>query len=447
MFLLKFRDQLSLVRRNMKKNRMRVFMTVLATTIGCAFLIVLASVGFGMQKSMQEELLTAQKLNEIQISGKETDAGFEQGNDQQIKELEDTKNVAAVVRRSYATTTGQTAAKLGDRTADFAPLLLTNMENEFKANLKLDSGKAPENDREVIVGHHFAASLLTDAERKKRDEQAENPEAAAEEPEGYQGELIGKEIVLTQTEQIEGKSETKSWTFTISGITKAPAKDYLQDATIYISDNWKEDMQGFAAKADAADEVEQQEYNEIKVYTASIEDVKGVTDSLKKKGYLVYSITEELENMNLFFNAFKAGLIFVGTVAVLIASIGIFNTMTMAVTERTQEIGIMKAIGAQPGVIRRIFLLESAFIGLLGALLGVIIAYAVSFAANFAIPLVLEAVSEGSMEGVDITFSYIPLSLVLIAGGISLGVALISGLRPAVKATNINVLSALRREL
>ncbi len=422
-------------------------MTVLATTIGCAFLIVLASVGFGMQKSMQEELLTAQKLNEIQISGKETDAGFEQGNDQQIKELEDTKNVAAVVRRSYATTTGQTAAKLGDRTADFAPLLLTNMENEFKANLKLDSGEAPENDREVIVGHHFAASLLTDAERKKRDEQAQNSETAAEEPEGFQGELIGKEIVLTQTEQIDGKSETKSWTFTISGITKAPAKDYLQDATVYISDDWKEDMQAFAAKADGADEIEPQDYNEIKVYTSSVEDVKGVTDSLKDKGYLVYSITEELENMNLFFNAFKAGLIFVGTVAVLIASIGIFNTMTMAVTERTQEIGIMKAIGAQPGVIRRIFLLESAFIGLLGALLGVIIAYAVSFAANFAIPLVLGAVSEGSMEGVDFTFSYIPLSLVLIAGGISLGVALISGLRPAVKATNINVLSALRREL
>ncbi|WP_411333631.1 ABC transporter permease [Metabacillus indicus] len=444
---MKFRDQLGLVRRNMKKNRMRVFMTVLATTIGCAFLIVLASVGFGMQKSMQEELLTAQKLNEIQISGKETDAGFEQGNDQQIKELEDTKNVAAVVRRSYATQTGQTAAKLGDRTSDFAPLLLTSMENEFKANLKLDSGKAPENDREVIVGHHFATSLLTDAERKKRDEQAQNSETAAEEPEGYQGELIGKEIVLTQTEQIDGKSETKSWTFTISGITKAPAKDYLQDATVYISDDWKEDMQAFAAKADGADEIETQDYNEIKVYTSSVEDVKGVTDSLKDKGYLVYSITEELENMNLFFNAFKAGLIFVGTVAVLIASIGIFNTMTMAVTERTQEIGIMKAIGAQPGVIRRIFLLESAFIGLLGALLGVIIAYAVSFAANFAIPLVLGAVSEGSMEGVDFTFSYIPLSLVLIAGGISLGVALISGLRPAVKATNINVLSALRREL
>lgn len=425
-------------------------MTVLATTIGCAFLIVLASVGFGMQKSMQEELLSAQKLNEIQISGKETDAGFEQGNDEQIKELEDTKNVAAVVRRSYATQTGQTDAKLGDRTSDYASLLLTNMESEFKANLKLDSGKAPKNDREVIVGHHFAGSLLTDAERKQRDERAENPEnpeEPAEEPEGYQGELIGKEIVITQTEQINGKSETKSWTFTISGITAAPARDYMEDYNIYIGDVWKDDMQAFAAKADGADEIEPQDYNEIKVYTASIEDVKGVTDSLKDKGYLVYSITEELENMNLFFNAFKAGLIFIGTVAVLIASIGIFNTMTMAVTERTQEIGIMKAIGAQPGVIRRIFLLESAFIGLLGALLGVIIAYAVSFAANFAIPLVLEAVSEGSMEGVDFTFSYIPLSLVLIAGGISLGVALISGLRPAVKATNINVLSALRREL
>ena len=77
--------------------------------------------------------------------------------------------------------------------------------------------------------------------------------------------------------------------------------------------------------------------------------------------------------------AFKIGLIFVGVIAVLISAIGIFNTMTMAVTERTQEIGIMKAIGASPNVIRKMFLLESAYIGILGSVLGIIISYGVSF--------------------------------------------------------------------
>lgn len=72
-------------------------------------------------------------------------------------------------------------------------------------------------------------------------------------------------------------------------------------------------------------------------------------------GYSTYSAQNELKQINVIFLIIKIGLITVGTVAVLIASIGIFNTMTMAVTERAQDIGIMKAIGAHPGVIKKSF--------------------------------------------------------------------------------------------
>ncbi|VEH80975.1 acetoin transport system substrate binding protein YtrF [Bacillus licheniformis] len=147
--------------------------------------------------------------------------------------------------------------------------------------------------------------------------------------------------------------------------------------------------------------------------------------------------------------AFKIGLIFVGVIAVFISAIGIFNTMTMAVTERTQEIGIMKAIGASPNVIRKMFLLESAYIGILGSVLGIIISYGVSFLVNKIIPVILSSVSEGEASAAElsITFSHIPVSLVLIATLISAGVAILSGLNPAIKATRTNVLTALRREL
>ncbi len=173
-----------------------------------------------------------------------------------------------------------------------------------------------------------------------------------------------------------------------------------------------------------------------------------ILEKLKDKGYSVFSVTEQLDQMDIFFLVLKIGLIFVGTIAVLIASIGIFNTMTMAVTERTREIGVLKAIGASPKLIQRLFLMESTFIGILGTVIAVIISYVISFTANAVLPLILKAATgEDAFSSSDITFSLIPWQLVIIASAISIGVAMISGYRPARKATKIDVIQALRQEL
>jgi acetoin utilization transport system permease protein len=120
--------------------------------------------------------------------------------------------------------------------------------------------------------------------------------------------------------------------------------------------------------------------------------------------------------------------------------------MTMAVTERSQDIGIMKAIGATPKTIKRIFLLESGYIGLWGVGLGTLLAYLVSYGVNFALPIVVEQfIGERVPEG--FMLSYIPWSLTAIAVTICMGVTLISGWRPAAKATTVDVLKALRRDV
>ncbi|WP_062047444.1 ABC transporter permease [Bacillus sp. JCM 19034] len=187
-------------------------------------------------------------------------------------------------------------------------------------------------------------------------------------------------------------------------------------------------------------------YDQVSVYATDVQHVDSLSKTLKEQGYWIDSVSERIDGMAIFFTALKTGLIIVGTVAVIIASIGIFNTMTMAVTERTQEIGIMKAIGANPTVIRRLFLMESAIIGLLGVGIGVLLSYIVSFAVNWIIPRILVEVTD-TTEFMDVTFSAIPIQLVLIAATISVSVAILSGMRPAKKATTIHVLSALRREL
>lgn len=444
---LKFNDQLKLMLKNMKKNRLRVFMTILATTMACAFLIVLASIGFGVQKSMTEEIQSQQIITEVSVSGKQTEKeGYQQINKEHLEDLSKTENVTAVVRRNSIDLPVEVS--LEDRKGEVWPTI-TNMQEELKANLSLEKGKVPQADNEIIVGYHFAKALLTENEKNEYQKKMESsPNEPAKEPTGYQGDLVGKEITMTITKETEeGKEEKKSFTFKIAGVGEAPARDWMQDQSIYINDVLREEILSFAMPVEEGSQVSEIPYSEVYVYASNLEAVEQVTTDLKDKDYMVYSITEELDSINLFFTFFKAGLIFVGTIAVIIASIGIFNTMTMAVTERTQEIGIMKALGAQPGIIRRLFLMESAYIGIIGATIGVLISYAISFAANKLLPIILQSATGGGTSEIDFTFSYIPISLVVISVAISIGVAMISGLRPAVKATNINVLAALRREL
>ncbi|MCM3410925.1 ABC transporter permease [Metabacillus litoralis] len=444
---MKFNDQLKLMLKNMKKNRLRVFMTILATTMACAFLIVLASIGFGVQKSMTEEIQSQQIITEVSVSGKQTEKeGYQQINKEHLEDLSKTENVTAVVRRNSIDLPVEVS--LEDRKGEVWPTI-TNMQEELKANLSLEKGKVPQADNEIIVGYHFAKALLTENEKNEYQKKMESsPNEPAKEPTGYQGDLVGKEITMTITKETEeGKEEKKSFTFKIAGVGEAPARDWMQDQRIYINDVLREEILSFAMPVEEGSQVSEIPYSEVYVYASNLEAVEQVTTDLKDKDYMVYSITEELDSINLFFTFFKAGLIFVGTIAVIIASIGIFNTMTMAVTERTQEIGIMKALGAQPGIIRRLFLMESAYIGIIGATIGVLISYAISFAANKLLPIILQSATGGGTSEIDFTFSYIPISLVVISVAISIGVAMISGLRPAVKATNINVLAALRREL
>lgn len=428
-------------------------MTILATTMACAFLIVLASVGFGIQKSITEEIKSQQLITEVTVYGKAETKPDESAflSSEDLGELADVENVTAVVRRNTIEMEAEVA--VDDRTGSTYPIYITNMEEELKANLSLSKGAIPKEENEVIVGYHFAQALLTEKEREEYDKKQEAaPEGEMiEEPVGFEVDLIGKELTVKVTkyteEKNEEKSEEKSFTFKISGIGKEPSRDWETDQSIYINDSLREEILGFTFVSEEETKVEEIPYSQVLVYATSLEKVEQVTNDLKDKGYNVYSITEELDSVNLFFTVFKAGLVFVGTIAIIIASIGIFNTMTMAVTERTQEIGIMKALGAQPSTIRRIFLMESAYIGIMGALIGVAISYAISFAANMLLPIILSAALGSENSSIDFVFSYIPFSLVVIASAISIGVAMISGFRPAAKATNINVLSALRREM
>jgi len=437
-----FKDQIDFVTQHIKKNKLRVFMTVLAATMGCAFLIVLASVGFGLQDSLRNEILSNEKVTKIQV------VGNEQFTDEQIQEIKGIEHVETVLETITVNASAHSFFEGRDTSSN---LYVANMHDFEQVNGKLAKGKYPSKPNEIIVGYHFAQTLLNDAERKIIEEKNKKAEAEGTyydgKEEGYKESLIGKEIELSLAPNISAAKETEKMNYTIVGVMKEPTYDWMLNNTVYMDIKQKPALtSNFASAVDVKED--EMFYSEFNIFADTLENVKPILDNLKDKGYSVYSITEQLDQMNVFFLVLKIGLIFVGTIAVLIASIGIFNTMTMAVTERTREIGVLKAIGASPKLIQRLFLMESTFIGIIGTVIAVIISYAISFVANAALPLILQAATgEEGFSNNDITFSLIPWQLVVIAAAISIGVAMISGYRPARKATKIDVIQALRQEL
>jgi ABC-type antimicrobial peptide transport system permease subunit len=132
----------------------------------------------------------------------------------------------------------------------------------------------------------------------------------------------------------------------------------------------------------------------------------------------------------------------VGALALLVASIGIANTMIMAVYERTREIGILKAVGAAPGQIRALFVVEASLIGMLGGVVGTIVGWLLGKGLNV---LILEILrwQEVPVQG---TFFIVSWWLVLVALAFATLVGLLAGLYPAARAARLPPLDALRYE-
>lgn len=436
-----FKDRVKFIRRNMKKNRGRVFMTVLATAMACSFLIILASVGFGIQRSVVKDIMATQQITEINVFGK-TESNGELGPLKQadLDALKKVPHVIAVtprimveqeVKPIYDTKSGTRAST---RVVDFAA--------EEKIGLKLSAGKIPSAPDEVIIGFNFL-----DVFEDKKDRNAASKPAK---------ELVGKTIQLQVRQFMDGKEVTKDIPLKVAGVTADRESAFSKDTGVYIGfevlkqiENFTQTQNGAIVSKDsrggAKPLTEEREYNGIQVYADSVLNVKPAGEEIKKLGYEYDAVTNQLKQINVFFNVIKAGLMIVGIIALLIASIGIYNTMTMAVTERAQDIGIMKAIGAHPKTIKSIFMIESAYIGLVGAAVGTLVSYIFSLGINWLTPIVIKAATNESVTGISL--SYIPLYLSALCIAITVGVAMLSGTRPASRATKVDVLSALRRDI
>lgn len=187
-------------------------------------------------------------------------------------------------------------------------------------------------------------------------------------------------------------------------------------------------------------------YNQALVKVESIDYVEEVYQKIKDMGYEAYSPISYLEDMKKQSAGLQQILGGIGAMALLIAAIGIANTMYMSIYERTREIGIIKVIGAKLGDIRSLFMVEAAWIGIFGGIVGMLFSIGASFLLNNS-NLNLGNNMMWMPNGEErLPISYIPIWLAGAAFGFSIAASLIAGFFPSLRAMRLSVMKALRQE-
>ena len=166
-----------------------------------------------------------------------------------------------------------------------------------------------------------------------------------------------------------------------------------------------------------------------------------VKDSVEAMGFRAFSFAEQFEEMQRFMVYYYVGLGVIGLIALVTASLGIINTMVMSITERRREIGVLKSLGGYESDIRRLYLVESGVIGVLGSTLGI----AVGWLGTRVVALILRAImTREEMPAFD-PFA-LPIWLIALALCFGLAISLLAGLYPAARAARVDPVEALRSE-
>jgi putative ABC transport system permease protein len=391
-------DILRLSFGNLRRNMLRTVLTVSGMVVGISTIVFLVSLGFGLQNLAVSKVANLDALTLLSVNASQKE-GISLNKDA-VDKFTSIKGVIAVSPILSYPAQIVVVGGSGDTIAYGVTPKYFELED---INADYGSKKFSGDDaQEVIVSvGSLKAVNLTD------------PSTA-----------LGKEVDFKIVKIVEGgQKEENMVKLKIVGITKDETTKYA-----YMPINMVNKFDGKV-------------YNSVKLKTAKRDEMAEVRKTVESMGFPTTSVKDTVDQINSIFVIIQWVLGGFGMVALLVAAIGIFNTLTIALLERTHEIGIMKAIGGRNSDVALVFTAEASMIGLFGGTIGLTIGWLIGILINLLVNFVATSVGGGAN-----TLFYVPLwfgSFVVI---FALTVATIAGVMPATRAAKLDPLEALRYE-
>ncbi len=444
------KDIFQMCLQNLMRRKARTFLTVLGVFIGCCSIVIMVSLGIGMKVSQEKMLAQMGDLTIITVSPPQGGRGKQKLNDAAVKSFSALPGVTAV---SPKLSLEQFSIKLyagnnGRYVADWSTIAGMDMKTVPQLGYQALKGKkqtAAAN--EVLVGQYFAynfADTMRPQGRNTIDRWAGTDDSGKELPPPDPYFDPPKEPLVLEI--INGSSKYKT-TLSVAGTIK---EDYAKGSE--TSDGILMNLADIKKLIEQArdDHKKPEAYSSVVVKVKDITQVAAAEQSIKGMGYVTSSMESIRKPMEKEAKQKQMMLGGLGAISLFVAALGITNTMIMSISERTKEIGVMKALGCYVKDIRVMFLSEAAAIGFIGGVVGSVVSVLISWTINFIAsggasnPSVLWQVILGGAEISRI--SIVPLWLIAFAILFSIAIGLVSGYYPANKAVKISALEAIKNE-
>ncbi|MCR5654957.1 MAG: ABC transporter permease [Lachnospiraceae bacterium] len=458
-------DMLRLSVSNLLKRKLRTVLTVLGVVIGVASIVVMVSLGLGLSRSLTEEMESFGNMTCVTVTDLST-GGFYMGEESEKKDKEkkhlDDKAIAELSQL--------------DNVEQVTPMLTTNvicLSGAYMCNadicgvpegyleeqgVELEKGTYPEQNGtpEVLYGNMVVPSMYNDKTesgyfwdgRMADVDVMKDPVMFVFDTDTYYN---FKGNVPSDNGKVPAMP--KKHLLPATGLIAGGPDEYTQHAyTIYtdledLKTLLKKEFKGKAIPGQpttaSGKPYKEIYYSRLMVYAASMDDVSDLQKEIRSMGYGAESDIEWIKQSQDQMKLVEVVLGGIGAVSLLVAAIGIANTMMMSIYERTKEIGIMKVLGCDMRNIQAMFLIEAGFIGLIGGVVGLILSYIISAVINVFGAGLMEGMGMGSeMTGI----SYIPFWLSAIALIFAILVGMIAGFFPSLRAMKLSPLAAIRNE-